>query len=41
MMISRGFFIFPSLQVKLTNPSELDSLLDQAAYDKLLAESAH
>jgi len=27
--------------VKLTNPSELDSLLDQAAYDKLLAESAH
>lgn len=40
--ILSGAVCFPRrLQVKLTNPSELDSLLDQAAYDKLLAESAH
>jgi len=31
----------PRPQVKLTNPSELDALLDQAAYDKLVAESQH
>jgi glycine cleavage system H protein len=29
------------IQVKLSKPAELDSLLDRAAYDKLLAEAKH
>lgn len=29
------------IQVKLTKPEELDSLLDQAKYEKLLAEQKH
>jgi len=27
--------------LKLSNPAELDALLDQAAYDKIVKEAAH